>query len=268
MLGQANAARAQLANAMPAVMLTYVETPARLGGFLAAATPDVLLVTGSDHLAGAMAAIDTAGAPVGTPVVLAAYHGPPTLEQLPAPVDLLPLPAASELIRTRLRTALRIAGLRRWLRQPPQALAPNLILDSLTGLHNAGLLLDYVSVERRDRPSALIGIRLDNLREINAAAGYAAGNLALAEIGRQLARATRPDDLAAHLGAGRFVVAVSSHRPIQVEPMCQRLRELLARSRAQPCRLMVEAERPPLRGEPMERIERLFRELARLRRAA
>ncbi|MFZ1430821.1 MAG: diguanylate cyclase [Geminicoccaceae bacterium] len=267
-LGQASAARTPLAHALPAVLISYIETPARLGAFLAATTPDVLLVTRPDDLAGALASIDEAGTPIGTPAVLAAYHGPPALEQLPPPVDLLPLPAPSEMIRTRLRTALRVAGLRRWLRRPPQAQAPNLILDSLTGLYNAGLLFDYVSAERHDRQLALIGIRLDNLREINAEAGYAAGNLALAEIGRQLARVTRPDDLAAYLGAGRFVVAVASHGPIQVEPMRQRLQHLLARGKARPCRLMVEAERSPPRGEPMERIERLFRELARLRRAA
>ncbi len=267
-LGDASASRAQLTNALPAVLITYVETPKILRASLAVSPPDVLLVTRPGDLAMTMAAIEDAHTPLGSPTVLAAYHGPSEPDPLPQPIDMLPLPAPPELIRTRLRLALRMASLRRWLRLPPQAHAPNLVLDSLTGLYNAGLLFDYVSLERHDRSPALIGIQLNNLREINAEAGYAGGNLALAELGRHLAGITRPDDLAAYLGAGRFVVVVSSAGAIQIELMRERLQHRLASGRVPTCRLTVEAEGLPLHGEPMQRIERLFRDLARLRRAA
>lgn len=267
-LGDAGAARAHLIDALPPSLIIYVESPERLGTSLVASPPDMLLLTRPDHVAAAMSAIEAAGTPVGMPTLLAAYHGPPALDALPPAMDLLGLPAPAQLVRTRLRTALRFAHLRLELRRPPQADGPNLVLDSLTGLYNAGLLLDYLTLERCYRQPALIGVQLDNLREINAQHGHAAGNLALAELGRHLGRATRPDDLACHLGAGRFVVAVSSGGPIQAGPMRRRLEDLLARSRIPACRLTIEPERLPFRGEPSERLGRLFKELSRLRRAA
>jgi diguanylate cyclase (GGDEF)-like protein len=267
-VGGPDPTHASLTNFLPAVMISYVERSRKLTSFLAASPPDLLLVTRPDDLVPVLAAIDEAETPIGTPVVLAAHRGAPAIEQLPPTIDLLALPAPAEIVSTRLRTALRVAGLRRWLRRPPQPDGPTLLADSLTGLYNAGLLLDYLSVEGRQQEPALIAIDVANLGEINARAGYAAGNAALAGLGRRLSRVTRPDDVAAYVGSGRFAVAVAARGRSQLERLRQRLAQQLGKGSAHELRLLVGAETLPLGGNPAQRLERIFRELARLRPAA
>ena len=89
------------------------------------------------------------------------------------------------------------------------------MLDSLSQLYNQGVLLGYLAAHGGGAAAALLAIRVENLTSINARQGYAAGNLALAEVGRQLARLTRAEDLLAHLGGGRFAVAVTI--PVQAQ---------------------------------------------------
>lgn len=264
LLGEPGEAQVQLVNALPPATLCYLERPGQLRSHLAASCPDLVLITRPDLLAAVLAAVDAADAPPGSPALLAAHRGPPTSDELPPQIDLLALPAPPEMIRARLGLALRLARLRRWLRRPPPAEGRNLLTDSLTGLYNVGLMLDYLSARER----ALVAIQLGNLREINAQAGYAAGNMALAEIGRRLTRITRPDDLVAHLGSGRFVVAVDAPTQARIEQMRLGLASRLSVASEPALRLAIAAEPLPLRGSPPERVDRVFHDLARLRRAA
>ena len=86
------------------------------------------------------------------PMVLAAHAGPPWALELPPQVDLLSLPAPMPLVRCRLALALRMATLRRWLRDPPLAAARSLLINSLTGLYNHGAFLDYLRMWRGTGP--------------------------------------------------------------------------------------------------------------------
>ena len=114
-------------------------------------------------------------------MLVAAHAGPPWALELPPQVDLLSLPAPMPLARVRLALALRIAALRRWLREPPLGAARGLLIDSLTGLYNQGAFLDYLRTAGEDR--ALIGLEHDRLDWINQQSGYAAGNRVLAQLG-------------------------------------------------------------------------------------
>lgn len=267
-LGERGALPARVIDALPAVTISHVERAVKLPAVLATRMADLVLATRLDELGPVLAAIDDAETPIGAPVVLLAYRGMPKPDPLPPTVDLLPLPAPMEIVRTRLGTALRLACLRRWLRRPPQAERPNLLTDSLTGLYNTGLLLDYLSITGRPQQPALIAIDVVNLGAINARAGHAAGNLALAELGRHLSCLTRPDDLAAYLGAGRFAVAVMVRAQAQLKRLRSRLAHELGARATPGARLMVGAEAMPRHGTPTDRLEHLFRELSCPRHAA
>ena len=153
-------------------------------------------------------------------MVLAAHAGPPWALELPSQVDLLSLPAPMPMVRCRLALALRMATLRRWLRDPPLAASRSLLVDSLTGLYNHGAFLDYLRMPGEEW--ALIGLEHDRLEWINRQAGYAAGNLVLAALGRSLRRrdpgarlrgASRRRPLRRGGHGGRPVQAGASARP-------------------------------------------------------
>jgi GGDEF domain-containing protein len=164
------------------------------------------------------------------------------------------------LARQRLALALRVGGLRRWLRAPPLEGSAPLLLDALTGLYNQGAFLDYLRAAGED--AALVALEFDRLDELNLMAGYATGNRALAQLGAQLRRALRAEDFAAHLGGGRFAVAVSRPGRQQLERLCRRLQLEVGEG------LLAGAEALPVRGAPAQRLARLFGDLRRLRPAA
>jgi diguanylate cyclase (GGDEF)-like protein len=141
------------------------------------------------------------------------------------------------------------------------------MLDSLTGLCNPGVLLDHLGIEDHAAGRALIGFAVADLRAINARHGHAAGNRLLAELGRRLNRIVRPEDLAAHLGGGRFALAVAGAcgrtRP-------ERVRQRIAVALAQPTTAVVGAVgirssvAPwPAPGSAEARLAGLFRDVAR-----
>jgi GGDEF domain-containing protein len=248
--------------ALPPARLTYLESPGGLPSLLRAGAVDLVLVTQPMLIGAALEAIEWADGQA--PVLLAAHAGPPTALELPPQVDLLPLPAPLALARMRLALALRIGELRRWLRSPPLGDAGALLLDGLTGLYNQGAFLDYLRVMGEQR--ALIGLEPDRLDQLNQTAGYATGNRALASMGRALAAYVRAEDFAAHLGGGRFVVAVAAAGRQQLERLCCRLTTTIAAGA--PWRVLASAEGLPARGTPAQRLARLFGDLRRLRPAA
>ena len=257
LLGQPDPVQVQMAAALPPAELVYLEAPASLAAMLQRGAVDLLLVTRPKQIAAALEAVDRAGG--WAPMLLAAHAGSPSLAELPPQIDLLQLPAPTLLARQRLALALRIGCLRRWLRVPPLDGSAPLLLDALTGLYNQGAFLDYLRAAGGD--AALVALEFDRLDELNTLAGYATGNRALAQLGAQLRRALRAEDFAAHLGGGRFAVAVSRAGPQQLE-------------HAAPS---PDGGRPRSAGRgrgatyprrPAQRLARLFGDLRRLRPAA
>ncbi|MFL5333003.1 MAG: diguanylate cyclase domain-containing protein [Geminicoccaceae bacterium] len=258
MLGEPEPTQVQMVAALPPAELVYLEKPAPLTAILQRGAVDLLLVTRPKRIAAALEAMDRAGGLA--PMLLAAHAGPPGLDELPPQIDLLQLPVPILLARQRLALALRVGGLRRWLRAPPLEGSAPLLLDALTGLYNQGAFLDYLRAAGED--AALVALAFDRLDELNLIAGYATGNRALAQLGAQLQRALRAEDFAAHLGGGRFAVAVSRPGRQQLERMCRRLQLEVGEG------LLAGAEALPVRGAPAHRLARLFGDLRRLRPAA
>ncbi len=261
-LGKADDHQVRVVAALPSARVTYVEIPGQLPTLLRASTLDLVLVTQPALIVAALEAVEAADGEA--PMLLAAHSGPPTALELPPQVDLLPLPAPMALARMRLALALRMGEIRRWLHAPPLGEANAMVIDALTGLYNQGAFLDYLSVTGEHR--ALVGLEPDRLEQLNRATGYAAGNRALARLGRELARSLRADDFAAHLGGGRFAVAVAVSSRQQLERLRYRLEAAVAAG--EPWHVLTAAEGWPARGAPAQRLARLFGDLRRLRPAA
>ncbi len=262
LLGRPGPEQVQLAGVMSAALVTYVRDAAELPRVLRGGEVDLLAVTEPALLEEAIAALETTESEA--PMVLAGHAGPPWALELPSQVDLLSLPAPMPIVRCRLELALRMATLRRWLRDPPLAASRSLLVDSLTGLYNHGAFLDYLRMSGEEW--ALIGLEHDRLEWINRQAGYAAGNLVLAALGRSLRRRIRAHDFAAHLGGGRFAVAVMTADRPRLERLRGRLQATIAEDR--PWQILAAAEALPVRGTPPQRLSRLFADLRRLRPAA
>ena len=262
LLGRPAPPQVAITAAMPPARLAYLDGPARLGALLRTAPIDVLVVTDPELLAKTLEAVDAMEGQA--PFILAAHAGPPWALELPSQVDLLGLPAPTGLIRRRLELALRVAELRRWLRDPPLGGARTLLVDSLTGLYNQGAFLDYLRHTEGER--MVIGLEYEGLDGTNREAGYAAGNRILARLGGSLRRRVRAQDLAAHLGGGRLAVAVAAATPAKLERLRSRLQGTIAGS--EPWSIRAGAESWPAYGAPAQRLARLFGDLRRLRRAA
>jgi diguanylate cyclase (GGDEF)-like protein len=268
-LGDSGGAQVRVAEALSDATLSYVERPSQLESYLGGGSPDVLVITRPDAIEKALETVDRLSEPAASPQLIAVHRGELTAWHVPPQVDLLALTVPPEILRARLVLALRLAGLRRWLRNPPRGEGANLVLDSLSQLYNHGVLLGYLAGHAGDATAALLAIRLENLASINARHGYAAGNLALADVGRHLARLTRAEDLPARLGGGRFAVAVTAPVQTQLERIRLRL-DLGLGGQASLADAVISTgiEPLPVRGDPAERVTRLFRELGRTRRAA
>lgn len=262
LIGGAAAHRVAVLEALPPARISYLDDAAQLGALAHHEAARLVIVTRPDQIGLALERLEAAaGEP---PVLVAAHAGPPLALELPPAVELLPLPAPMPVARARLAVALRMAELRAGLRRPPFGHATGLLLDSLTGLFNQGAFLDYLRCTGADR--ALIGLEIDRLEELNATAGYAAGNRALARLGRNLAHCVRATDLAGHLGGGRFAVAVAAANRPQLERLRCRLEVTVAEG--EPWQAVTAAESVPVHGAPAQRLARLFGDLRRLRRAA
>jgi GGDEF domain-containing protein len=268
-LGDAGGVQVRVAEALSDATLSYVERPSQLESYLVGGSPDVLVITRPDAIGKTLDTLNRLGEPAASPQLIAVHRGELTSWDVPPQLDLLALTVPPEILRARLMLALRLAGLRRWLRHPPRGDGANLVLDSLSQLYNQGVLLGYLAGHAVGASAALLAVRVENLASINALHGYAAGNLALAEVGRHLARLTRAEDLPAHLGGGRFAVAVSTPVQAQLEHIRFRLDLGLSRQASLADAVIATGVEPlPVRGDPVERVTRLFRELGRTRRAA
>lgn len=153
------------------------------------------------------------------------------LAQLPV-ADRLSLPQPAELVRARMDFWLGFVRLQRRLLGPPTERLEGLCHDGLTGLFNHGFFLEHLRHLQLDQTHrrALVIIELVNLPRLNESAGHAAVNRYLATLGPTLRQNLRAEDLAAHLGGGRFAVLLDDVAPAAATRIGRRLEHLLARS--------------------------------------
>jgi diguanylate cyclase (GGDEF)-like protein/PAS domain S-box-containing protein len=92
-----------------------------------------------------------------------------------------------------------------------QALVPQTLHDSVTGLANRVALMDrlaqaLVDLERRPGCVGLLFIDLDSFKEVNDSLGHDVGDRVLVEVGRRLTDVARRGDTVARLGGDEFVL--------------------------------------------------------------
>jgi diguanylate cyclase (GGDEF)-like protein/PAS domain S-box-containing protein len=105
--------------------------------------------------------------------------------------------------------------------------------DSLTGLPNRALFLDRLQkvmapAHRHERSGAVLYLDLDRFKEINDSQGHAVGDLALAEVARRLASATRREETLARLGGDEFIVIAEGADHQSAVRIARRLQRSLA----------------------------------------
>jgi diguanylate cyclase (GGDEF)-like protein/PAS domain S-box-containing protein len=114
--------------------------------------------------------------------------------------------------------------------------------DSLTGLPNRALFLDRLektlaASRRHGHSGAVLYLDLDRFKEINDSQGHAVGDLALAEVARRLASATRREEPLARLGGDEFIVIAEGADHQSAVRIARRLQ----RSLAEPLHLLGQA---------------------------
>jgi diguanylate cyclase (GGDEF)-like protein/PAS domain S-box-containing protein len=114
--------------------------------------------------------------------------------------------------------------------------------DSLTGLPNRALFLDRLektlaASRRHGHSGAVLYLDLDRFKEINDSQGHAVGDLALAEVARRLASATRREETLARLGGDEFIVIAEGADHQSAVRIARRLQ----RSLAEPLHLLGQA---------------------------
>jgi diguanylate cyclase (GGDEF)-like protein len=133
--------------------------------------------------------------------------------------------APEEEAHTRVRLALARAGSR-------QRAARLAYVDPLTGLPNRRALLRALAREaararRHGGDVALVLVDLDYFKQVNERQGHPAGDRVLRDVGRQLAAATRREELCARIGGDEFAIVVAGGLQ-QAEAAARRVRDALA----------------------------------------
>lgn len=104
------------------------------------------------------------------------------------------------------------------------------IRDPLTGLLNRSAALDALARhlaagERDDRPTAVLFIDLDGLKQINDGHGHEAGDVALRTVADALRATTRDADAVARYGGDEFLVSGAAGDLDEVEALAERVRQ-------------------------------------------
>lgn len=107
--------------------------------------------------------------------------------------------------------------------------------DTLTGVQNRRQLFARLELEREraarfGEPFALLLLDVDRFRELNEAAGHAAGDATLREVATLLRREVREVDLVARYGGEEFAVVMPRTSPADLPEAAERLRAAVATS--------------------------------------
>ena len=100
------------------------------------------------------------------------------------------------------------------LRESEEKLRDAALHDSLTGLPNRALVMDFcermlAASKRGHGQGALLFIDLDRFKPINDLYGHETGDRVLQEVGRRLSDCTRNEDLVGRLGGDEFVIVLT-----------------------------------------------------------
>ena len=100
------------------------------------------------------------------------------------------------------------------LRESEEKLLSAALHDSLTGLPNRALVMDFcermlAATQRGHGQGALLFIDLDRFKPINDLYGHETGDRVLQEVGKRLSECTRHEDLVGRLGGDEFVIVLS-----------------------------------------------------------
>jgi diguanylate cyclase (GGDEF)-like protein len=113
----------------------------------------------------------------------------------------------------------------RWIERDRLTIAAT--RDSLTGLSNRAGFFAAID-ERSDTDICLLYIDVDDFKSVNDRYGHRIGDLVLAEIGRRLETACRPDSIVARFGGDEFVVVMSGVDPDESSGIGERLMAAVA----------------------------------------
>ncbi len=107
--------------------------------------------------------------------------------------------------------------------------------DTLTGVQNRRQLFARLELEREraarfGEPFALLLVDVDHFRELNEAAGHAAGDATLREVALLLGREVRSVDLVARYGGEEFAVVLPRTSPAEAGEAAERLRSAVSGS--------------------------------------
>lgn len=137
------------------------------------------------------------------------------------------------------------------------------LTDPLTGLFNVRYLQETLSralaqAQAAGRPFSILMLDVDNLREVNNRQGHLTGDLALREVARVIAGATRDGDIAARYGGDEFLLALPDAGPAAAAAVAERVRReveairLVHRGAPVPLTLSIGVASHPLDGDTLE----------------
>ena len=158
--------------------------------------------------------------------------------------DYLIKPPSFEELRARLFAAERILQSQEQLISAREELRRQAIRDPLTGLFNRRYMEESLGRElhralRNRQPLAVMMLDLDHFKRFNDAAGHAAGDALLKELGALLERSTRNEDIACRYGGEEFTVILPG-MPLE-----------LGRRRAEEMRAAMKATPVEYRGQSL-----------------
>lgn len=109
-----------------------------------------------------------------------------------------------------------------------ERLASKARLDELTGLLNrralsAALMKNWVQFDTQKVPFAVLCIDINNLRAVNKAGGYEAGDSVVAGVARQVSQQLPPGDIMGRAGGGKMVALISAHNVANAQAIALRM---------------------------------------------
>jgi len=163
--------------------------------------------------------------------------------------DLLPWPAAADVVRARMRVGCRIAKLQHQLahdrdelrKYAAEQVAINRRLrevsrsDPLTGLPNRRHAMDQLELEweiayRAATPLACLMIDIDNFKRVNDNYGHAVGDEVLLRVATKLREVARASDTVCRIGGEEFLVICRQTDKAAAQQCAERLRLAIART--------------------------------------